>query len=178
MGNTKMVLIEESRLTKAQISRAANRFWKYVDISSPKDCWNWIGSLNGQGYGQIHVGSTQNGTDTTMKAHRFMWLMLERALPHGITNTIDHLCGNTRCVKPSHLRIITRRENILRGTAPSAEYARRTHCKNGHPLTPENVYYRKDPKHTGRCCKACDHLENKERYWRKKLTPSYGMAPQ
>lgn len=51
---------------------------------------------------------------------------------------VMHLCEDPSCFNPEHLRGGTQKENM-------ANWARRgrmtrTHCKRGHPLTPENVY--------------------------------------
>lgn len=72
--------------------------------------------------------------------------------------TIDHLCRNRGCVNPLHLQAVPMRENTLRGFGPSAENARKTHCKRGHEFTPENTYL-----HDGRrICKQCNRDRNRE----------------
>lgn len=68
--------------------------------------------------------------------------------------TLDHLCRNRACVRRSHLQPVTNKENVLRGESILAENARKTHCKNGHELTPENTYMRKRMQ-GGRMCKLC-----------------------
>lgn len=51
------------------------------------------------------------------------------------------------------MEIVTRRENILRGTGPTAVNAAKTHCIHGHEFTPENTL----PNQGARKCRTC-HL--------------------
>lgn len=53
------------------------------------------------------------------------------------------------------------RENVLRGHGATAEHARQTHCKRGHPLIPPHIY----PNLKGvRRCKTCVDEHLAERY--------------
>lgn len=52
---------------------------------------------------------------------------------------LDHLCRVRGCVNPAHLEIVDNTTNILRGEGPTAQNARKTHCKRGHELNAENV---------------------------------------
>lgn len=75
---------------------------------------------------------------------------LREKIPHGLVP--DHLCRNRPCVNPWHIEIVTHRENTLRGTAPTAVNAAKTHCVHGHEFTPENTYV--SPQ-GWRWCRAC-----------------------
>jgi hypothetical protein len=69
--------------------------------------------------------------------HRLMFeKWYGKPIPNGMT--LDHLCRNRACINPKHIEVVTNRENILRGQAPSAENARKRQCKNGHSLTRKN----------------------------------------
>lgn len=52
------------------------RFWEKVEVRGPDDCWNWTGSTDGKGYGQISVAIRADGTrPAPIKAHRAAWML-------------------------------------------------------------------------------------------------------
>ena len=123
----------------------ADRFWAKVDRGSPTDCWLWTaGTLRG-GYGAF---SPESGRQAS--AHRVAYELTHGSIPDGLV--LDHLCRTPACVNPAHLEPVTHRENTLRGTAPTAVNARKTHCANGHEFTPDNTYV---TRNGGRNCRAC-----------------------
>lgn len=99
------------------------------------------------GYGVCYYQGRQQ------RAHRISYEMAVGPIPDGLV--IDHLCRNRACIRPGHLEAVTQRENILRGTAPSAAYAVATHCKSGHQLSGDNLILRSSRKSGGRECRAC-----------------------
>ena len=110
-------------------------------------CMQWIGALTTAGYGQISIAGQLK------YAHRVAYERWVGPIPVGLV--IDHLCRNPSCVNPVHLEPVSNRENVLRGVAPSAKNAKKTHCKNGHPLSGENLSVRNKGHRTERHCKAC-----------------------
>lgn len=62
-----------------------------VDTSG--DCWLWLGSINGSGYGTF-----QDGSPKGVGAHRWMHLAVTGAAP----SVVRHSCRNRSCVKPTH----------------------------------------------------------------------------
>lgn len=134
---------------------ATERFWKKV--SKTDTCWNWLGTLNESGY-PIFFMEHRN-----YRAHRVSYEWSGHKIPKKFV--IDHLCRNTKCVNPSHLRAVTDEVNILAGTCPSAMNARKTHCKRGHIFTGINliVFSRKKGK-DGRRCRTCRDERNRKRY--------------
>jgi len=117
-------------------------FWRHV--LKTETCWEWSGGTN-NGYGRFHHTSIGS-----VYAHRLAYEMVRGPIPDGLS--IDHLCRNTRCVNPDHLEAVPIKENILRGTSPSAQHAIKTHCVAGHLFDDENTYR---PARGGRECKAC-----------------------
>jgi hypothetical protein len=79
--------------------------------------------------------------------------------------TLDHICKIRNCVNPDHLEICTAGENVMRGDSLQAWYAARTHCKNGHPFSGDNLFLR--PGGRGRGCRACQKA-GEQRYRMKK----------
>ena len=120
---------------------AEERFWSRVQWTP--GCWLWTGDQWGKGYGRMHANGRNLG------AHRFAYELLIGPIPEGLV--LDHVvCNTALCVNPAHLEPTTSEANSQRGIR--AAVAARTHCKNGHPRTPENTYPR--PK-GGRNCRPC-----------------------
>lgn len=126
--------------------RFLKRLWGNIDFDAPGGCWQWTGSINHNGYGQITVG--MYGRHKTFLAHRAVYQQIVGPIR---SETLDHLCRNRACVNPSHLEPVTQRVNLLRGMSPAAQAARRDCCPRGHPYLPNNLLrgekYRK--------CKRC-----------------------
>lgn len=107
-------------------------------------CWEWTGSRS-VGYGRLHIAGKSE------LAHRFAYEHYIGPIPEGLV--IDHLCRVRHCVNPAHMEVVTQTENKLRGTGSPAVNAKKTHCKRGHPLTPENTYVH--PRKGYRVCRQC-----------------------
>lgn len=117
---------------KPYTDRQRELFWSKVDKSG--DCWLWTAATT-KGYGRV------NGRQM---AHRVAYEELVGAVPED--HVLDHRCHSDdlgcpggecihrRCVNPDHLEPVTQRENVMRGRGLTAELARRTTCKEGHPL--------------------------------------------
>lgn len=127
------------------------------------DCRDWTGPKTKGGYG------TFRGTTV----HRVMYTLAVGPIPDGYT--VDHVkergCVSTLCVWPPHLEAVTQRDNLMRGDTLTAARAAQTHCKRGHPFTPENTR----AKHGGRECKTCHRDQERRRSRRAKGLPGDGV---
>lgn len=72
-------------------------------------CWNWTGATQRGGYGVMRVGGFGSPPART---HRVAYVLAFGPIAEGLE--VDHLCGNTRCVRPSHLQAVTPTENRRR----------------------------------------------------------------
>lgn len=132
------------------------RLFAKVDATGP--CWLWTGAKNIGGYGAISKGRRQGAGIV----HRIVWELLVGPIPEGLE--LDHLCRVRACCNPDHLEPVTRAENVARG-ARRAGLHRKTHCKYGHPFTPENSM--PNGAH-GRSCRTCQNARNRAARARKK----------
>ena len=134
------------------------RFWQRVDTrDGPGACWLWRSGRTGCGYGALYMGQPA-GRPVTELAHRLAYALQHREpIPVGLT--IDHLCRVRHCVNPAHLEVVTRGENVLRGTGPGARNARAAVCWRGHPFDAANTYRMANGN---RMCKACHRVSNRD----------------
>lgn len=143
-------------------SRLEQQFWWKVDKNNSGGCWLWTGANNGV-YGRFAAG----------QAHRFAYELLNGPIPGDYV--LDHLCRVTLCVNPEHLEVVTQGENVRRGYGPNVAVVRvrdwsqeRTHCKNGHELTVENIYSPSNHP-TWRLCRECQRAHRRA-YYRRRLS--------
>ncbi len=141
-------------------------FWYLVDKNGPVPdyaphlgpCWIWNGCISkSTGYPKYKFG---NGT----RAHRMAYKLAIGEIPDGLQ--LDHLCRVRHCVNPSHLEPVTGKINTLRGISVPAKNAAKTHCKNGHPFSGDNL---RIPASGGRACLTCDRLRKREERNQNKL---------
>lgn len=87
---------------------ADERFWEKVEKT--ESCWLWTAGQR-RGYGAFwHNGISQY-------AHRVAWELLVGAIPDNLV--VDHDnpeygCGNSLCVRPDHLDLVTYVVNLQR----------------------------------------------------------------
>jgi hypothetical protein len=135
----------ETRAKMSQAQRArrprdldgSERFMARVQKTD--SCWFWIGGCTANGYGAIWYDGRQ------ISAHRFALMREGHVIPDG--DHVHHECGERRCVRPDHLRIIDGREHVR-------AHGFRDTCIHGHSLTdPANA--RLKPNGWRRCL-ACE----------------------
>lgn len=133
----------------------SHRFWLCV---WPKgDCWERRSPVNRiTGYGKFWDGTK------CVSAHRFAYTDTKGLIPNHLQ--IDHLCSNRWCVKPSHLELVTAKENARRRDQRGYNAnSNKTHCKHGHKFTKSNTYI--DPRKRRRCytCKQAHDKKYRQR---------------
>ena len=114
-------------------------------------CWLWLRTTAPAGrYGWIR----ENGKGKL--AHRVSYESHRGPIAAGMT--IDHLCRTPLCVNPSHMRVVSQRDNVLanHSRSLSAVNHRKTHCPQGHSYADHGRVRRDGPQKGHRACMECD----------------------
>lgn len=78
------------------------RYWRHVQPDPVTGHWLWIGAINpGDGIPRFYVGRTASGIPIMRTAPRVLWEALYGPLPTDVH--VRRVCGNSLCVRPSHL---------------------------------------------------------------------------
>lgn len=107
-------------------------------------CWVLPNTRNADGYIRVSVAGKK------IMSHRLALIESGVVIPEGYE--VDHLCRNRACCNPSHLEVVTHKQNMERGTGRDRFNAAKTHCCRGHEFTKENTYV--NPRGQ-RQCKEC-----------------------
>lgn len=74
-------------------------------------------------------------------------------------------CDVPACINPNHLWLGTHAENMADMNRKGRNaMSSKTHCKRGHPFTPENTF--KQPG--GRACRICQRIISRKSYWKRR----------
>lgn len=83
---------------------AEDRFWEKVIKRGPDECWDWNGSHDQHGYGQLRIDGHN------VRAHRFSYKLHKGPIPDG--KDVCHDCDYPPCTNPVHLFAGTAKDNL------------------------------------------------------------------
>ena len=96
------------------------RFIAKVAVSE-RGCWLWLGAKNTVGRPFFSYNLK------LVAAHKWMWERENGPVPEGLV--LDHFfCNDPGCVNPDHIRPVTNRENILRGSGVASVNLSKDKC--------------------------------------------------
>lgn len=134
--------------------------------SNDKGCWHWPGTVTSKGYGQ----TPYDGVNVMI--HRHMYKLVHK-VELATETFVCHTCDNRRCCNPDHLWLGSTADNIRDMMDKGRNFFQnQTHCKRGHPFTPENTYVRNgQPKYgygPSRVCLTCQKMRSSSEKYRSR----------
>ena len=81
-----------------------------IKVNEQTGCWEWKGSRDWYGYGQMRV-TRAPGSGSSEKTHRLAYVEFVGPIPDGMF--VCHHCDNPPCCNPSHLFVGTARDNAV-----------------------------------------------------------------
>lgn len=126
------VLNEASLIRGKRISghlSLEDRFW--LQVKKTRTCWLWIGCKDKDGYGIIRVNSRGK------RATHIAVNLCGKVVPKGMQ--VCHTCDNPSCVKPKHLFIGTRSDNMQDAKRKGRNYVKHGELCNFSKLTATTV---------------------------------------
>lgn len=123
-------------------------------------CLVWIGSCQLSGRQRnVPYPSIRHGSKI-WRGNRLVWTLVNGEIPKGIC--VLHRCDNTKCLNPEHLFLGTHSDNMQDKIQKGRDHnKKKTHCRNGHPFSGENLIIRIWDNNK-RACRICMRS-----HWRK-----------
>lgn len=130
----------------------SERLKRYSREDAISGCVEWVGYRDRDGYGRLNV----NGA--TVSAHRVAYELANGPITNGLF--VCHHCDNPTCINTEHLFLGNASDNMVDAIGKGRNHEKnKTHCKNGHPFSPENTY---TDRHGWRYCRECRLTANAE----------------
>lgn len=85
-----------------------------AEPQSTNGCWLWTGATDGRrGAQYARINMRIDGRHRCLKAHRVMAQQFHETplTPH---DEVDHVCGESLCINPDHLEVVSKSENVRR----------------------------------------------------------------
>jgi len=102
-------LVRDTASNTQKTRRKANTVSEYINhrvsIDETTGCWNWLGKLDKDGYGEFFFNNTKS------RAHRSVYEHFIGQIPAGLIAC--HKCDNPSCVNPDHIFLGTSKDNAI-----------------------------------------------------------------
>jgi hypothetical protein len=134
-----------------------------VDASG--DCWLYAGNSPDKLYPVIV--RSERGRKVSYKVARLLWAALVGPIPDDWW--LDHMCRNTRCVNPDHMRPMSENDVPIRSDQPSGKRKAQRECKRGHLYTPETIKWQGNKRACAICISEYDTTGRYEQKRRRRM---------
>lgn len=152
--------------------RVKASFWANVEVSSPHDCWFWLGRRFAKtGYGAVSYGRPIKDVG----AHCVAYILSTGPIPHG--GFICHTCDNPLCVNPKHLFLGDHDLNMADRQAKGRQMHGDRHHSHLHPECRPRGSAHGNAKLTEEMVIQAWRLKKEEGYSAKKLAQMFGVWP-